>query len=79
MGGGGKKKPKVQQVVMPTAPAPAPPPEETAMAPTIADEDALRSKNRESKRLGTSALRIALASNAGLNTPGGGSGLNLPK
>lgn len=80
MGGGGKKKkPKVQQVEMPAAPAPAPPPEETAMAPDTANEGTLRTKSRESKRRGTSSLRIELSRNSGLNTPGGSSGLTLPK
>lgn len=84
MGGGGgkKKKPKVEQVTMPSAPTPAPPPEQTAMAPTVGqDEGTLRTKSRDSKKRGTSSLRIELVGGGGtgLNSPGGAGGLNLPK
>ena len=80
--GGKKKTPKVDPVEMPTAPTPAPPPEQTAQAPMVGggDEGALRHKDRDAKKKGTSGLRIDLNVNStGTATPGGSSGLNIPK
>ena len=84
MGGGKKKTPKVQPVDMPVAPAPAPPPEPTAQAPSVGggDEGAMRHKERDAKKRGTSSLRIDLNVNgSGTAVPGGASsaGLSIPR
>lgn len=82
MGGGKSKKPKLEEVVMPSAPTPAPPPEPTAQAPSVGggDEGAMRHKERDAKRKGTSGLRIDLNVNgSGTATPGASSGLSIPR
>lgn len=82
MGGGKSKKPKVQEVEIPAAPTPAPPPEPTAQAPSVGggDEGAMRHKERDAKRKGTSGLRIDLhVNNSGTAIPGASSGLSIPR
>lgn len=81
MGGGKSSTPKVEPVELPTAPTPAPPPEPTAAAPTVGggDEGLSGRKSRESKKRGTSPLRIDL-NVAGSSAPGAASaGLSIPK
>lgn len=82
------KTPKVEEIDMPEAATPAPPPEVTAQAPKVAgaDEGAIRRKQREANKRGASALRIDLnvagsgAGNPGTAAPGsGGSGLSIPR
>lgn len=70
-------KPKVTKAPDPVVTPAAPPPEPTAEAPTPANEGAKRTTERETKRRGTSSLRIDLnlGSGAGL----GSNGLTIPK
>lgn len=83
MGGGKSKTPDVEEVQLPEPATPAPPPEQTAQAPTVGegDEGALRHKDRDAKKKGTGSLRIDLnVKNTGAATPGGaGGGLSIPR
>ena len=84
MGKGKSKTPKAAPVEMPAAPTPAPPPEETAQAPMVGggDEGAMRHKERDAKKKGTSGLRIDLnvnSASSGTATPGAASSLSIPR
>ncbi|WP_291448856.1 hypothetical protein [Desulfovibrio sp.] len=79
VGGGGVSTPEVQQVAAPTVAATPPPAEPVAEAP-VTNEGAKRSKSGETKRKGTSALRINLNLGGGnMGAAGGTSGLSIPQ
>ena len=72
-------KPKVVEAPAPTVAATPPPPEETAEAPVI-NEGNKRKNQADSKRKGTSALRIDLNLGGGnMGGAGGTSGLSIPR
>lgn len=78
-GGSKPSAPAVQQAPAPTVAATPPPPEEVAEAPAI-NEGAKRKNANNSKRKGTSALRIDLSIGGGDMGGGGGtSGLSIPR
>lgn len=80
--GGKRSTPKVEEMQLPAAATPAPPPEETAQALSMGDDEegALRHKDRDAKKKGTGSLRIDLnVKNTGSATPGAGGGLSIPR
>lgn len=82
-GGKGASTPKVQEVAAPSVAATPPEPEAVAEAPKINDT-AKEKRNADSKRRGTSALRIDLNVGGGGATPASsgdgatGNGLSIP-
>lgn len=68
-------KPKVTQVPDPVITPAAPPPEPVATAPVTQDEGVKRTGDRESKRKGTSSLRIDL----NLGDVPSSNGLSIPR
>lgn len=74
-GGGGS----VQQVKAPTVAATPPPPEDVAEAPVV-NEGQKRKTANESRRRGTSALRIGLTLGGGdMGGGNGSSGVSIPR
>lgn len=78
VGGGGVSTPEVQPVAAPTVAATPPPAEPVAEAP-VTNEGTKRSNSGETKRKGTSALKINLNLGGGMSTAGGTSGLSIPQ